>query len=187
MKPEKPGVVVLCEDQKSWCVLYHFLKAHGIGARKILPKISPGSKGAADAFISRQFPKEVKAYRSKANHLNICLLVMIDADPGHNPGDREAMLRKSLQENGMDAIKRDERIAILVPKRNIETWMHLMTDHETDEQTNYKRLHDEKDCKCCGIGLKEIQEKFRGKTPPDPIPASLSEACQELERICRCG
>ena len=97
------------------------------------------------------------------------------------------MLLQSLRQHGMDDLEQSERIAILVPKRNIETWMHFLIDPDTDEDTDYKRQHYDKDCNPCGIVLKELQLNIRAGTLPDRSLPSLMEAAQELERICGCA
>ncbi len=186
MRPEKPQVVVLCEDRKQDRFIRQFLKIHGIGSRKTTVDTAPRSKGAADAFIRQRFPSEVKAYRSKRNYMNVCLIVIIDADPPNSPEDRKRMLDQALQDQGAEKLTQNDRVAIVVPKRNIETWMHFLTDQETDEQTDYKQSHPDSDCKPCAKKLKELQLQFRGGTPPENLPDSLQQACHELERICRC-
>lgn len=186
MGREKPQVVVLCEDKRHWAVLHHFLKQHGIGERKIRVVKSPGGRGAADSFIRKQFPAEVRAYRSKCSHLNICLLVMIDADPGNSPGDRINMLHESLRKKGIDPVKPEDRIALVVPRRNIESWMHFVIDNVIDEKTDYKHDHSDSDSRLCGERLKQIQMQFRAGSTADALPPSLGEAIREIERICHC-
>jgi len=153
-------------------------------------KKSPAGMGAADAFILKRFPDEVRAYRSKCNHLNICLLVMIDADPPESytsHKSRIGTLKDSLHEAGIAPIEPHERIAILVSRRNLESWMHFMTTDEIDEETDYRHAHQDNECKESGQRLKQIQMQHRaGTAPAAQLPPSLAEAVVQLERICHC-
>ncbi|MGO9120344.1 MAG: hypothetical protein ACLQPD_22355, partial [Desulfomonilaceae bacterium] len=74
----------------------------------------------------------------------------------------------------------DEAVAIVVPKRNIETWIHHLNGEFVNEEDDYPKLDQERGCKlavnhlvglCKSTGLK-----------PDAPPA-LAAACEEYYRI----
>ena len=57
-------------------------------------------------------------YRAKANHQRIALIVVIDADLD-TVARRQQQLDETLGESSRQPV---ERIALVVPRRNIETW-----------------------------------------------------------------
>jgi len=57
-----------------------FLVSRGVHTRRIRVNIAPKRRGSAEQHLRTQYPKEVKIYRNKCNHLKIALAVMIDSD-----------------------------------------------------------------------------------------------------------
>ena len=56
---------------------------------------------------------------------------------------RESLL-SSLPEAGMPPLTEAEHIVLLLPTRNVETWVWCLLGHSTDEVTDYKqRVRDE--------------------------------------------
>jgi len=75
----------------------------------------------------------------------------------------------------------DEKIAIFVPKRNIETWISYLQDQTqtVDEETAYPKYKKESVCK----PLVEKLAVNRSQSLPENAPSSLKVACDELLRI----
>jgi hypothetical protein len=76
----KPQVVILCEDIMHYHFARKYLECRGINKRRIMPNICPKGRLSGEQYVREHYALEVKAYRSKANHLNIALVVVIDAD-----------------------------------------------------------------------------------------------------------
>lgn len=69
-------------------------------------------------------------------------------------------------------------MAVLCPRRNIETWIAYLRGQATDEQTAYAKLRLEKDCRPLVARLKKMCDSGALDSPPVP-PPSLVAACQE--------
>ena len=123
--------------------------------------------------MREQYPQEVRTYRSKSTYLSTLLAVVIDADT-HTVEQRLAQLDTALTRQD------DEKIAIFVPKRNIETWTHYLMGEAVDEETAYSKLAREGQCK---PHIKRLVEEICPSGLPEDAPPSLHAACDELQRI----
>jgi len=108
------------------------------------------------------------------NHLNIALVVVIDADM---KSIEERI--KSLDDQNPRADT--EKVAIFVPARNIETWFRYLDGHDYNEEESYKSLYKK------GTSPRKFAEKLAkdicSQGLPDNAPPSLVHACQELKRL----
>lgn len=174
------SLVLLCEDKQQEVFARHYFMCRGFQRHEIRPISSPLGKGAAEQYVREQYPREVRTYRSKSAHLSICLVVMIDADTAIVK-HRLAQLDLALTEDGQQNRQPEEQIAVFVPKRNIETWIHYLMGERVDEETTYQKFtRNEGVCKpyvrklaseICPVGL------------PADAPPSLHVACDELQRL----
>ncbi len=165
-------IVILCEDRQHEVFIRHFFKKrYGVTERQIRVLICPQGKGAGEQFVRREYPMQVKVLRQK-HHLSKALVVMIDADI-LTVLERLNQLLPLPDEN--------EKVVRLVPKRNIETWIHYLNDdlplvNETDI---YHKLDKESDCK---QGVEKLVGFCVNGLPVDCLP-SLQIGCIELYRI----
>jgi hypothetical protein len=74
----------------------------------------------------------------------------------------------------------DEAVAIVVPKRNIETWIHYLDGKSVNEIDKFPKLDREHGCKLAVDYLVRLCKTTGIK--PDAPPA-LAEACKEYNRI----
>jgi hypothetical protein len=178
MSKRRVRTVILCEDLQHEVFVYRFLKQTGRGdARTVAARRSPKGRGSGVQFVLDHFPEEVRAYRSKANHLNLCLIVVIDAD-NLSVEDRIRQLEEALEENGQERRTAEERIVILVPKRNIETWIRYLNGHDFDETTSYSKLPQESECM---PAVKRLVDLYPDGIQ-DSAPDSLLRSCVEARR-----
>ena len=168
-------IIILCEDRAQAYFVWHHLKKRGFNPRKLRPKTASSGSGAQ--FVLQEYATEVKAYRSRANHLSRALLAVIDADT-QEVQRRHLQLEEQLQNANVEQRKTHERIAILVPKRNIETWIVYLQGISVDEKADYKGHHLAKNYKQAGIALAEQL----GQEPEAGCPQSLQMARDELKR-----
>ncbi len=127
MTQNRVQIVILCEDLQQQVFAYHFLKKRGfnINPKNLTIRTSPKGKGAGEQFVRKRYAAEVKEYRRK-NYRSGMLVVLIDADTETVKATLKD-LDNALIENSQELRKPDEKIAIFVPKRNIETWIHYLT------------------------------------------------------------
>jgi hypothetical protein len=170
----QPQVVILCEDNTHYHFARKYLQCRGF--KKIRKKMPFKGGGSGEQYVREHYAQELKAYRSQMNHLNIALVVVIDADMN----SIEERI-KSLDDQNPQKPRSDiEKIAIFVPKRNIETWFHYLDGHDCDEEKSYKSLH--KNSRPSQFA-KKLHEEICSQELPDDAPPSLFHACQELKRL----
>ena len=170
--------VILCEDRQQEVFTRHFLASYGVHPRRIRIKIPPKGQGSGEQYVRQEYPREVKLYRSKSSYLAIGLAVMIDADM--LPVERRfTQLGNELKNDEQRERQAEERIAIFVPKRNIDTWIHHLQGETVNEADVYPKLDKERDCK-------PLVQKLASKPVyrlTDSVPPSLQTAARELRRI----
>jgi hypothetical protein len=107
------------------------------------------------------------------------LLVLTDADT-HTVEARALQLAGAAR--AMDLPDRDpsEGVAILIPKRNIETWIAYLNGSTVDETTEYPRLTRPRDC---GNAVRALLAMCKRQELREPTPLSLKAACGEYPRL----
>ncbi len=191
-------VIILAEDERSAAFLRRYIeRAIDFQRRRVL--IAPKGKGSAYDWVIQRFAEEVKEQRrcvSAKNKNQALLVVHIDAD-NLTVADRMNQLTNALVKAEIEPRDPDERIAICVAKRNIETWIHGLTDVAVDETYDFKR--DEKSRiatsqrernELCGQRVDRAAEQLfqltRNNAPPPPASMpSVTTAVQELRRLDR--
>lgn len=173
--------VILCEDSQQAVFIKHFLKNHGFDNKKMRFEIGSKGKGSGEQYVRTQYVEEVKFYRriSSYSPIGTSLIVMIDADK-HSVAERLHQLDLALEANSQSKRQSNEKIAIFVPKRNIETWIHYLMGESVDEEKAYSKLPRQRDCKPY---LKKLVEEICPTGLPKDAPPSLHAACEELQRI----
>ncbi|SLM32089.1 conserved hypothetical protein [Desulfamplus magnetovallimortis] len=171
-------VIILCEDRQQEVFARFFLIQCGIEKRRIRSKIAPYGKGSGEQFVRESYAAEVVALRSK-NYLNVGLVVLIDADPGHDPDFRINELDDQLADKKIARRAIDEKIGVFVPKRNIETWIHYLKNPPVNEIDAYPKLLKPGKCK----PFVQNMAKSRKKPLAQDAPNSLKCACAEIERL----
>lgn len=116
-------VYVLAEGKRDQRFIRKFLQGIGVGPREMtFAPISDG-RGSGKQSVLQSFADEVRAYRRRNSHTATSLVVMMDAD--NQSVDRcLSDLDRKLVESGQERVDRcSDRIARLIPRRNIETWI----------------------------------------------------------------
>ncbi len=129
-------VIVVLEDDAHEMIVYRYLRQCGLGAHQIRVSRSQSGRGSAEHWVRASFVRETSIYR--ARQAKTALIVMIDADI-NTVQDRLIQLDQALKDNGKPALDRSERIARLIPKRNIETWILNLNGGSVNEETDYKK------------------------------------------------
>ncbi|MFZ4856804.1 MAG: hypothetical protein ACOYL3_10445 [Desulfuromonadaceae bacterium] len=172
--------VILCEDVQQEVFIRQFLmKKKGYVQRQLRIKVCPAGKQAGEQFVRDRYPAELKALRQRTARAETSLLVMIDADK-RSADATSKWLDAICTEQGVATREQNDKAAVLIPRRNIETWIHFLDGEPVDEETEYKKLRWESDCKPGVKRLFEICSK--GECPAD-FPDSLKAACGEYQRV----
>jgi hypothetical protein len=105
-------------------------------------------------------------------------MVLIDADL-ESVDKRLRQLDEQLQQSARDRRTDDDRIAILVPRRNIETWIAALLGMLVDEEQDYKVQGG---CDRVREASQTFFDRTRPKQPNLPLD-SLRRAVPEIRRI----
>ena len=171
MPKRKVTLTILCEDRQHQVFARKLMTEKGFDPRKHKMRFIPA--GSSDSVKGR-YPKEVKAYR-RMKRFNVSLITIIDAD-NNTVEERHQQLDSKLISDSLDKRNAQDRIALLVPKRNIETWIHrfLKPDELTDEKTIYpkfkRKRHHPRESKCEPAAI-EMAKQSPGDVADLPLMA----------------
>lgn len=173
--------VILCEDLQQDVFFSRLLKLLGYRPRNIRVIPYPDGEGCGEQHVRQRYPVEVHVYRTKAQHRAGCLVSIIDADT-EDVSFRHRQLIDSLTGNGQNDRRSDENIAIFIPKRYIETWIHYLVDGgAVDENHKYPKLtRHESDCH---PAVERFIELAKQSPSPTDCPPSMLRGFVELQRI----
>ena len=167
-------VVILCEDTMHFNFVRRYLIHRGIQPRRIRGNVSPSGRGAGSQYVLKNYPVEVKALRSRP-HIRAGLVAVVDADTS-SVEERLRQLEQSLVQDGQPGRGDAERIGLLSPKRNVETWMFCLLGNDANEDDDYKKRVSPSDLKESVAAFAELCPR---KTADISLP-SLRHACKEL-------
>lgn len=168
-------VVLLCEDRQHEAFARRFLKKAGNDFRVQRVEMNPKGCGSGEQFVRERFSKELDYYRSRQHRVEQALIVLIDAD-GKGVAARIQQVEDASAERGQQPRRSDERVAIFVAARNIETWIAYLDGQTVDESTTYPRLQYQRDCQRHVDYLYEMCQQGGLR---QPAPQSLAAACVE--------
>jgi hypothetical protein len=173
-------IIVLAEDRRQWNLVRCYLREIGlVKDDRALRSVLCG-QGSAEQFVRRQYPDELRSLRSRKYQLNLWLVVVIDADT-HSVETRLSQLEEEVRKSGFEPLADTEPVFVLVPKRNVETWIWFLLGNPVNESDDYGRLVDDRDCRTAACQLRDI--RTRNWHFPDDVPASLVRGSAELRRM----
>jgi|ERR671932_684098 hypothetical protein len=179
MSQRRVQIVILCEDLQQFVFARLFLKKRGFKGL-IRPKICPPGSQAGEQYVRTLYPVEVKAYRGNKGRVAIGLVVLMDADTGTLEA-RLNQLASALDEHEEEKRQSNEAIAIFVPKRNIETWIHYLQGETVNEEAVYAKFKNNE--AVCKTAVEDLADRCYSQSLPEDAPRSLQAACGELQRL----
>lgn len=169
------SIVILCEDRQHEAFARRFLKQAGRGYRVQRVEVSPRGRGSGEQFVRERFAKELAFYRARQHRVGQALVVVIDADD-RTVAERVEQLDAAAANGGQQPRQSNERVAVFVPRRTIETWIAYLDGQSVNENATYRRLPRERDCQ------QHVERLYRMCQEGDlraPVPPSLVAACSE--------
>jgi hypothetical protein len=166
---EKYRVRVLCEDKAQYSFIRGFLKSQGVESdRRIYPcRNLPEGTQSGEQFVREHF---VNDFRDIARgRENVLLVVVQDIDrASKSPDDAKKDLNDLVQAAGMNGISATDKLLLVFPKRNIESWFEWL-----QQTPSRSPVSEEEDYK-----LRHMRAKFGklGKTASDLYTQSLSDS-----------
>lgn len=185
-----PEVTILCEDIDQERFIRQYLICRGLDDRKIKDFGNPKGRVIENnnASIVEHYPGLIKSHRTR-KHRNLAVVVMIDADED-SVSDKMRSLHKKLDEAAgnlnKDTRLPNEKVAIFVPARNIETWFYyIMEGQECNEITDYKddNMSAEERIKLAKSAANKLAREICPQGVDRIALPSLRYACTELQRL----
>jgi hypothetical protein len=178
----KPSlVVVLAEDQRHQRLIRKYLHKLRYENHDIRYLALPSGRGCGEQWVRKHYIDEVKNYRSRSARAQSALIVAIDADTG-DVKQRVRQLNEALHQAGLAERADKEAIVLLIPKRNVETWILCLNGEQVDETTDYSNRPE------IDSLIEPASAVFYGWSRPKAIlPAhcvpSLTAAMPEIRRL----
>lgn len=181
MSGRRVQIEVVCEDSQHEAFIRRVLVGRGHDPNKFRVTKSPRGRGAADAWVLAQVPRLLCEYR--ARHREYFIVVMMDADT-ETAKDRLQKLDELCRAQGVAPRRPEERVAVFLPKRNIETWLAHLDGETVNEssRTPYPKLEFARECQ---RHVDVLLDGCRKNQLRAPVPASLQQACEEYRARIR--
>ena len=167
----RPQITVLCEDKQHEAFLRRFLKKRN---RRVYT-VQRARLGAGDRFVMDRYPDYLDAVRKRGG----ILVTMIDGD-NHSVPERLRQLDDACRLRNVSPRSSKDKVIVVVPVRNIETWLAYLDGEEVNETDSYPKLRRERECTRHVNALVEMCEVGGMRSPSPP---SLEAACLEYRRI----
>ncbi len=174
-------VFILGEDanKRQQDFIRKYLTKRGFNHRQIRDLPCPVGETAGITFVLSNYAKQVHNLRAATASKG--LIVAIDADE-ETVVKRKEQLDEKLKAAG-EAARGEEPIAIVVPRRNIETWIWFLDGNKVDESTDYKRTSVRDNYDMADAKRAFADFVVSGRSPFEDCPPSLEDARVELLRI----
>ena len=177
--------MVLVEDQAQEGFVRRYLLRCGHNDNSIRVEKAPKARGAGEHWVRERYCIEVAHYRNRRQHRSAALVVVIDADT-RTVAERERELSEALSQSDEAGRQQADAVALLIPKRHIETWILCLCGQSVSEEFDYKRSHDPQHDVTGKI--KAASETFfywsrENLSPPGHCPDSLRRGLREIRRI----
>ena len=133
-------IALLCEDESHEQFIKKFLRRKGRSYRRVFPdgykSRETGGVQPNNAFVLERATIEIAAARKVPPKR--ALILVIDGD-ARGFASRQGEIAANLKAADMLPLNDTERIALIVPCRNIETWIHHFAGEVTDEKQVYSK------------------------------------------------
>lgn len=179
--PDGVQAIVLCEGLQDSVFVRGVLVELGYDSRRIRILSFPhNGQGSAEQYVREQFAGAVRSHRSRVTRMKTILVVHTDADT-NTVQARYDSLEEQLDAAELTGRGIREAIAVLIPKRNTETWIHFFDDRTVDEETAYPKFTGhESDARPAAASFAAHAKKG---TAPDHALPSIVRGLQEIRRV----
>ena len=183
-KVKSPRVDILAEDNRLVSFCLKIVMKLGIQTERKKISVEPVPQaGAGYTWLFREYPSLVQKHRTRASKNSVALVVGVDADK-KSPEERAQELDQKLEEAKLEKRKADEAIVLVIPKRNIETWIMYFGGTKVDETTDYKtKVGKKPDIELTAKGFVEEYRIYNQKPEEVSTLPSLVATYKELRRV----
>jgi len=169
--------LILAEDLRQATFVKTFLNERNVLGIRILPL--PAGRGCGFDYVIREYPLQLRAMRKRGASAG--LLAVIDADH-ESTQQRRYQLHAALSQAQEEPPNHSECVEVLVPKRNMETWIFHLLGNPVNENDDYKRRVQDRDVILAA-------KKFAADCPRNlqaNCPPSLKRGCDDLSAFRKC-
>lgn len=174
--------ILLVEDNALERFISFVLRKLGFSRHEIRVRPYPAGLGSAKKWVERQYPVEVREHRRQSSYQRVSLVVGTDADQ-QAVQQRFEKLADELADSNLDARGGQERIVILVPKWNVETWIRWLIERDVDENTDAKYMVDSGDFKRAATDF--VRYYHQSKNREVNVLPSMRIGFSELDRLAQ--
>ncbi len=174
MSKRKVTLAIICEDTQQECFARKFLYGMGWNKRQLRVVKSPSGRGSGEQWVRETYVNELVSYRR--SHVNYAFMAIVDGDTCGVQG-RILQFDNKCIELEYPVRKAEDQVAIIVPTRNIETWIKFLEGNPVDETSSYHKLRYESKCK---PAVDRLLDYCKGQGLPLEAPNSLQAACVEF-------
>jgi len=175
MTSRRARIVLLCEDSQQEAFIRRFLEGMGWNTRELRVVKSPSGKGSGEQWVREKFADELAIYRERRNRAASGLIAVIDADV-QEVQDRIRDFEAACNARQIRFREDNDRVAIAVPKRNIETWIHYLNGSPVNEENAFPKLEKER---LCQPAVRNLVARCKSTGLAEDAPSSLLAACHE--------
>lgn len=182
MSSNRTAFFILCEDQKQRDFVNRYLRRLGHAAKDIHAQ-SVCTSGSGEQWVRRHYPEQVRKFRSRRKRMACALIVVTDADIG-SLRQRCAQLEEALAADGLHTSADDPLPVMLIPKRNIQTWIeHLRVAPPAlvTEEESYPEREAQARSEYWWPAVDKLIRLRQGPRPWPNCPPSLAAAQPELD------
>ena len=171
--------VILCEDRGQANLARKYLVRAGLAKDRNL-RVRNNKRGSGEQWVREQYPLEIRELRRERHQRQLILITMIDANSG-TVDERLRSLARGLRDSGQERPTADEPVFLLIPKRNVETWIWFLVGNSVNENDDYKRRVEQVHRNDAVDALCRLRQSAWPQS--ETCPASLVQGFRELRRI----
>jgi hypothetical protein len=184
------SIVLVCEGWRDSRFARSFLEAANIDARKI--DVRQNRKGSGHDWVKTEFVEAVaEIQRFREGH---GVLGLLDED-GQGVSQRRGDIARRLSELGLPALDAAAGRCLLLPTRNLETWVYWIEARRTGRDWAVNETDDYKMSRMPGVSEKETDLFCRSAGAylhemnhldiPKNCPSMLADALRQLRGFLR--
>jgi hypothetical protein len=181
-------IILLCEDEAHQRLAVAYMNRCGIHRRDVIDVVASRQKqGGNVGWVLDEFSRQLQAcrqrHKAKANTL---LVVVVDADT-YTVDERRREFNDRLKQARQDELRADDPVALLVPRRHVETWIRSLLGRSVTEDEDCKGSSkpSKEDIRQAADTLHEWARE--NATPGATCVPSLSAAFPEWRKIRQAG
>jgi hypothetical protein len=185
------NIVLVCEGWRDSAFARGFLEISG--NRKVHDRRN--SRGSGHGWVKSQFVEEVARLTQFSEGRGV--LGLIDED-GQGATVRENEIADALKERSLGSLSASEGRCLLLPTRNLETWLYWLKSHRNgthlsiDEATDFKRQPpngmariDNQDCRPAGEYLHTLDHTQLPEGCPSMLRKGLAQLRDFVKAVSR--